>query len=482
MTRIPRLAAGAAVLVGLAVLFAGATATAQSKQAPPVRPELHLPAPTGTRPIGTTILHLVDRARRDLLAPTRTNRQLIVHLWYPAATRSGRPAPYLSPRLASLLEKTFELPAGTFGSFRTHGRLAAPIARGRHPLLLFSHGLGTLPEFHTALMGDLASRGYVVAAIAHTYDAAAVELPNGRVILGTAPAQPNERQRRLLLGTRAGDLRFVLDELLKRSRRGTGLLAGKLAPDKVGALGHSLGGATAAAAMLIDPRIRAGADLDGTIFGDVAGRGLRTPFMLMIADRFEGRLTPDQAAFFNRLRSTRYALAVRGAGHYSFTDLPLFASALPGLDQTFDIGTIDPLRADAAIRTYVAAFFDRTLRNREAPLLHGPSAAFPEIAFAAAGSARMQFAPQRDAVPADVAPVGSLPRARVTTVTTERGSLVAVALPRPAASTGLVWRLARRLDASIVSQVSEADVGPKSMLVSRSDTGTPANRWVIALN
>jgi hypothetical protein len=70
--------------------------------------------------------------------------------------------------------------------------------------------------------------------------------------------------------------------------------------------------------------------------------------------------------------------------------------------------------------------------------------------------------------PADAAPVGTLPRARVTTVVTHPGSLVAVALPRAAASTGVVWRLARRLDASIVPQVSEADIGPSVVVVFRA--------------
>jgi hypothetical protein len=136
--------------------------------------------------------------------------------------------------------------------------------------------------------------------------------------------------------------------------------------------------------MLAEPRIRAGLDLDGTVFGAVVAKGLGRPFMLIVGDH--GGLTPDQGQFFRRLRSTRYALSLRGARHYSFTDLPLFAGALPGLDQAFDIGTIDPLRAHATIGDYVATFFDSTLRNRHATLLDGPSPAHPEITILTAGS------------------------------------------------------------------------------------------------
>jgi hypothetical protein len=68
---------------------------------------------------------------------------------------------------------------------------------------------------------------------------------------------------------------------------------------------------------------------------------------------------------------------------------------------------------------------------------------------------------------ADSTPVGPLPTPAVTKVTTEKGSLMAVALPARATRTGLVWRIARPLDARIVRQVGEADVGASVVLVFR---------------
>jgi predicted dienelactone hydrolase len=74
----------------------------------------------------------------------------------------------MSAGVASLLETVFDVPQGMFSSFATDAYVGAPIARGRHPLLVLSHRLGTLREFNTALAEDLASRGYVIAAISHT--------------------------------------------------------------------------------------------------------------------------------------------------------------------------------------------------------------------------------------------------------------------------------------------------------------------------
>jgi len=78
------------------------------------------------------------------------------------------------------------------------------------------------------------------------------------------------------------------------------------------------------------------------------------------------------------------------------------------------------------------------------------------LAFVAAGTAA-----------ADSTPVRPLPTPAVTKVTTAKGSLVAVSLPARPAGTGLVWRVARPLDARVVRQVGEADVGPSVVLVFR---------------
>lgn len=75
---------------------------------------------------------------------------------------------------------------------------------------------------------------------------------------------------------------------------------------------------------------------------------------------------------------------------------------------------------------------------------------------------------------ATVTPVGPLPAGPVSSTTTKAGQLVAVALPRLRRKAGYVWRLARRYDATVVKQVSEANVGSNVVLlfkvVGRGDT------------
>jgi hypothetical protein len=75
---------------------------------------------------------------------------------------------------------------------------------------------------------------------------------------------------------------------------------------------------------------------------------------------------------------------------------------------------------------------------------------------------------------ASTTPVGPLPPGPVASTTTHPGQLVAVALPHLRRSAGYSWRIARRFDAKVVRQVSEADVGTNVVLlfkvVGRGDT------------
>jgi hypothetical protein len=73
---------------------------------------------------------------------------------------------------------------------------------------------------------------------------------------------------------------------------------------------------------------------------------------------------------------------------------------------------------------------------------------------------------------ADSTPVGPLPAGPVQTITVKKGQLVALALPRPSRSSGLVWRVARVYDANVVQQTEEADVGDSSIVVVLKGTGT----------
>ena len=89
---------------------------------------------------------------------------------------------------------------------------------------------------------------------------------------------------------------------------------------RVGAFGHSNGGATAADAMLSDHRIRAGFDLDGAIYGPAATRGLNRPFGFMLGDTTRRKRRRRVTSMRSNMRAPSPFIHQPGALHHAFAD------------------------------------------------------------------------------------------------------------------------------------------------------------------
>lgn len=378
--------AGALILLALLAVVIPAAAAATG-----ARPRLRLPALTGPDRVGTRALVLVDRSRVDH-SFVSGHRELMVQLWYPALDSGGGYAPYLPQRIAATIERANHLPAGIVSRIRTHARTAAPAAPGRHPVLLYSPGSSEMRSDATALVENLASRGFVVLAVDHTHESQLVEFPGGQLVPGTfVDTGPASNLRALRV--RVADTRFVLDQLARLDRHGP--FAGRLDLSRIGMFGFSLGGATAAATMLADPHLKAGADLDGSLYGPVVQPGLRRPFLLMLSPipasfkkRCGARCVHLSAfhffrPFYSHLRGPRLAVELQGSGHESFEDSVWIKSQLEPVDpaaaKQFDVGTIKAPTAETSVSAYLTAFFNRYLLGTAQPILKDPSKLYPAL-------------------------------------------------------------------------------------------------------
>jgi predicted dienelactone hydrolase len=371
LTRRTALAVGVVVVSAIVASTTAAAPTPSTRQAA-AEPVLRIPPPTGAYPVGTRSLELVDRSRREPGTNGAKPRSFVMQLWYPRAAGKGRREQYMPPKVAAVVAADGGLPVSIFTRVKLAAISdAAPRRRaGGWPVVLFSTGYGIERQLYTGLVQDLASHGYVVAAIDHPHDAGIVSFPDGHTVsIGKVGNSPNAIADALTV--RIADTRYVLDAL-RRLNRGTrtGAFSGVLDLDHVGMFGHSLGGAAAAATMLIDRRLDAGLDMDGSLFGKVAVTGLKGPFMLFSADP-GFRHKPNLAQFWGHLKGPRYAVDFAGAAHLAFTDLVFLAPQLAGTSEAAAqariqplVGTVNPTVAYAAERAYVRAYFDRTLKNR----------------------------------------------------------------------------------------------------------------------
>ncbi|MFJ6836251.1 alpha/beta hydrolase family protein [Streptomyces sp. NPDC091209] len=357
--------------------------------------KLTLPAPTGSHSVGMVGLHLVDKSRTDPYV-AGTKRELMVSLWYPTASPSGH---YQAPWMPSLSGARFLASRGLSPQQvtlpTTAGHVLAPVDTklGKLPVLLFSTGLHSDRAMGTALVQDLASRGYLVVTVDHTHDANEVQFPGNRVETNRMPAGSHSSDT---LKVRAADIKYVIDQLGTLSKGGnpdagkatlpTGLTKA-VDMSRIGMFGWSLGGAAVDTAMQLDHRIAAGANLDGQFFGTAPSKDLDRPFMLFSSGTHNRNTDSSWRTMWSHLKGYRVDIQLHGAAHLAFSDNEAMVhqeAGLLGLSQAQlqqQYGTIDPNRAIAVQRTYLAAFFDQTLRKQHSTLLDGPDKKYPEISF-----------------------------------------------------------------------------------------------------
>ncbi|MFB8277676.1 alpha/beta hydrolase family protein [Nocardia colli] len=393
------------------------TACGQDKTEPATTTaaKITLPPLSGRYPVGTTDLHLVD-SRQDPWHPA-DKRELMVTVSYPAK-RTGDRAAWMSPGMAAAIDRMATadpeqgLTPGTidWGGTKRLASNSVEVDRtgGAWPVVLFSHGFGVVRELNSVRTDDLASHGYVVVSIAHTYDAQTVEFPGGRMV--TSDAKPDPAFLATSMDTRVADTRFVLDQL-DRLQRGEhpdaenrtlpAGLAGALDLTKVGMFGHSLGGYTAGEAMYHDRRIGAGINFDGSMsvgkLGEVTQHGVDRPFMLVGADgvnpqtgrKFEHShvddFDPSWGQFWANQPGWKRDLHFDGAAHMSFTDLqvavPQCAGLLTPKLREQGVGTIHPARSVDAQQDYIAAFFDLHLKQIGTDLFDANNPRHPDTRF-----------------------------------------------------------------------------------------------------
>jgi dienelactone hydrolase len=302
----------------------------------------------------------------------------------------------------------------------TNSRIDAPIATANapFPVLLFNHRWGGVRTQDTFLTEDLASHGYVVAAIDHPYNAGRVAMPDGRVLQDAFGYDPIDVTKRTADQIRAAwnkelakwvaDEVFVLTALQNENLDRKSLWYSRLDAGRAGAFGHSFGGSASVQVCSVDLRIRSALNLDGWTFGDVRHRSADQPIMYIYgtrsiprpqdlnsqdpAARTEAELDVSDAKQIDSslMQYGGYKLYVNGASHLDFTDHSL---VFPWRNWT-ERGHIAPSEIQTIVRAYALAFFDETLRGKNSPLLHsGDATPFHEVQF-------KRFMPRSNPAPA----------------------------------------------------------------------------------
>lgn len=345
-----------------------------------------LPVPELTKPqgeykTGTRIFRWVDDSRDELItSDLHDRRNVVVQAWYPTEANANGPHSDYLDGMGSLPGKVGIVPGWIFDHYdqvNTYGIMNAPVSKAQNqwPVVIFLTGNGASRAFYTGIVAGLASRGYVVLAIDHPYEAMITQLADGKLVTAiedhTNDGPDLTKFMEGRLNTRIADIQFVLNQISNPKGPSADFLL-SLDKNRIFIAGHSLGGASAAAAMAVDPRIKAAVNIDGTLYGELPAPNGAHPFLLLESKK-------DGTARFRRYENGNqrlfkqfgggYRYQIPEADHYSFTDAPLLL-ALPArffAGRFLGFGNI-PAKTQHATVDILTAFFHGTLNNNFAEL------------------------------------------------------------------------------------------------------------------
>ncbi|GAA4836258.1 alpha/beta fold hydrolase [Algivirga pacifica] len=363
---------------------------------PMALPVFSLPEPRGPYSVGTSSIYVQTEQEEEITADPNDKRELLYKIWYPGDvdTKSIEHEPYVDTGSRAGFATKYGLPPTLLNyldKVQTYVYPDIPVKETSFPVLIFSHGYGSKATGYYALLTELASQGYIIINMNHTYESLGVTLPDGRVhyfdyayqqTIGADAMEvvgpiidafkndlPYEERHPIVREAAknyfegriqdrwANDMVTTLNLLEKWNTEGK--FKHKLDLTRIGVFGHSVGGGAAGNVTLKDGRIKAAANLDGIQWGDKIDRNYSVPFLYVSADWPADH--EDINAHIYKKKSTDYfyECTLLQSGHPNFMDIP-FMIPIPSVAGT---GAINPYLGMEIVTKLLTSFFDQHLKG-----------------------------------------------------------------------------------------------------------------------
>lgn len=378
-----------------------------------------IPKPKGEFNVGTKLLHFVDENRNEIFAENGKNkRELMVQVWYPAENIKNKKFLSFIPKGKKMIKeiaKEFKIPEPLIDYLKyiksnSYEDCEIASLKESYPLIILNHGIGAASFLHTTQAENLASNGYIVAAIDHTYSTAVTIFPDGRTTnFVTTYISNSIEERNNVMKVWVEDIWFVLEQFeLLNSGNIESIFNDKIDLSNIGAFGHSFGGA-ASYDSCHDNRIKAGINLDGSLSWYEDKESVTKPFMFIYGEErinmlkiFGVNYTPSDKELESmnytreeyekekkevsiQLNQEKTTLAnggillyIKGTKHYNFNDLQLVSPLTKFMGLT---GKINGKRSTYIINQYILDFFNKYLKNEGGNLLKGENDEYHEVKF-----------------------------------------------------------------------------------------------------
>lgn len=359
-------------------------------------PVFSLPEPRGPYRVGTELVYMKTDRDETITKDPSDKRELLYKIWYPSeADVSGMDGEhYVDKGSRAGFATKYGLPPSALNYLdrvETYAYAGIPVAEKQFPVLIFSHGYGSKATGYYALLTELASHGYVIINMNHTYESLGVTLPDGSVkyfdygyqqeisagamevvepIITAFKQDLTYEERHPIVRESikdyfegriedrwAEDMLYTIDLLAEWNSRG--LLKGRLDLDAVGVIGHSVGGGSVGKVAMRDSRVRAAVNLDGIQWGDMIDSSYHIPYLYVSADWPADHEDINSHVYINKSTDYFYETKLLHSGHPNFMDIPFMIPVRP----LAGTGEIDPYTAMEIVTNLVTSFFNRHLIN-----------------------------------------------------------------------------------------------------------------------
>lgn len=364
---------------------------------PSILPVFELPVTRGAYKVGSELIY--EKIDRDeiITKDKSDKRELMYKIWYPstADVSSLKSEKYLDEASRRGFSKIYGFPTVLLNHLdlvKTSVYKDIPVADGRFPVLIFSHGYASMATAYYTILSELASQGYIIINMNHSYESLGVSFPDARTLsfdfdYAREISRESTRESKALSkafeeGRDFGERHSMISDLMNNYHKSKiqerwvkdmistldllekwntkGLLKGKIDFNKIGVLGHSAGGGAATNMAITDKRIKAAANLDGNAWGHLIDTCLNVPFLHVSADRPAGFWDINSHIYINKSTDFFYDSKLLNSTHTNFMDIPLMipVQSLSGA------GDIDPYLGTEIVTKLLTSFFDKHLKEK----------------------------------------------------------------------------------------------------------------------
>ncbi|MBI2333518.1 MAG: dienelactone hydrolase family protein [Chloroflexi bacterium] len=359
---------------------------------PTLLPLPRIPAPSGPFQVGTRSFEMVDESRKEIYSGKDEPRRYMIQVWYPADVKpADERAPWMenaeifAPAIASF----FNLPSFFFDHLTltdipAYINAEPATSTQQFPVILFSHGWNGFNAQNAGQALELASRGYVVVGIQHTYGAMTTVFPDGSIAPNNPKALPEdgkdpnyEAVAQVLVKQWAEDMSFTLSQLTAWNEARENPFFGKLDLSRVGVYGHSTGGGAAIQFCGTDSRCDAVLGMDPfmrPVSAEVLTNGVSQPSFFMFSQSWADDIDSPSSKLFRQFIPNATdnfgVIKIEGTKHYDFSDLQLFSPIAPQLGLK---GPLNGKEVTRIVNSYLIDFFELTLKDNPTELFSAPS-------------------------------------------------------------------------------------------------------------